>query len=254
MIYKNSSGGTESTDNTVDRQTFNLFDKTQMVSGSHHYNVVAGGFETHKIIVKPGYVNKGDGIATQYSFYDENDAFISGGSAKSAKAPANARSMYVYFNNINLANVLMVMETNYMFADYVPYTQKFIPSQAVQGWYRSKWFEKNWWVLGDSISTGWGDGTGAGNQYATKQYHYLIARDRNIRVQNDAISGYTIGNIYDKKVVNMPPTAYAPDLITIMQEQKIMDLIFRWVQLRTILQYSLSLIFQTYMRKEEDQL
>lgn len=207
----------------VDRQTFNLFNKALMTSGSYHDHtngsIVVGGMETHKITVKPSYTyifNKGDGVATQYSFYDVNDVYISGGSGKSAKAPLDAKYLYVKIQSSAVADVLMVMETNFMFADYFPYTQKFIAMQPVQGFYRSKWYEKTWWVLGDSISTGWGDGAGAGNVYANKPYSYLLARDRQIRVQNDAVSGYTIGTIYDNKVVNMPPTAYAPDLITIM--------------------------------------
>jgi lysophospholipase L1-like esterase len=52
--------------------------------------------------------------------------------------------------------------------------------------------------------------------YSTAPYHYLLANERFIKVQNEAVSGYTIGNVYNNKVVNMPPTAFAPDLITIM--------------------------------------
>ncbi|MBP1995958.1 SGNH/GDSL hydrolase family protein [Paenibacillus eucommiae] len=208
---------------SIVRQTFNLFDKSRMITGSYHDpstgNIISGGYETHKINVKPGYnyiFNKCDGIATQHSFYTASDVYISGASAKSAKAPANASYLHVKILSPAVANVLMVMETNYMISDYVPYTQKFLTTQEVQGWYRSKWYEKTWWVLGDSISTGYGDGVGAGNQYAAKPYHYLLSRERHIKVQNDAVSGYTIGNIYDNRVVNMPPTQYAPDLITLM--------------------------------------
>lgn len=215
------AGGTNPS--AVDVTTENLYDKTRLVSGTHHDNtngnVVAGGMETHKIPCKPGYnyvFNKGDGIATQYSFYDINDVYLTGASNSRAKAPANAAWLIVFIQSTTVSNVLMVMESAYFYADYVPYTQKLITTQPVQGLYRSKWYQKTWWVLGDSISTGLGTGAGAGNVYATKPYHYLLARERRINVQNEAVSGYTIGTIYNNKVVNMPPSAFAPDLITIM--------------------------------------
>jgi lysophospholipase L1-like esterase len=222
LTYKGSLvAGTNAT--AIDRQTLNLYNKALLVTGTHHDNtngnVVAGGYETHKIPVKPGYnyvFNKGDGISMQYSFYDVNDVYITGASNSRAKAPANARGLYVYIPSIAVSDALMVMETTNIFADYVPNTQKYLSTQPVQGWYRSKWFEKTWWVLGDSISTGLGDGAGASNVYANKPYAYLLGRDRSIKIQNEAVSGYTIANIYNNKVVNMPPTSDAPDLITIM--------------------------------------
>ncbi|KRE33292.1 SGNH/GDSL hydrolase family protein [Paenibacillus sp. Soil724D2] len=221
--YNGSPIASGSNPTAVDRTTENLYDKTRMVVGSSHNSstgaVQASGNETHPIPCKPGYnytFAKGDGIATQYSFYDASDVFISGGSNTKAKAPANAAFLRVYIASTAVSNVLMVMESLFFYADYVPYTQKEIALQPVQGLYRSKWYEKTWWVLGDSISTGWGDGLGTGNFYANKSYSYLLGRERRINVQNESVGGYTIGNVYDNKVVNMPPTANAPDLITIM--------------------------------------
>ena len=224
LTYKGSLvAGTNA--NAVDRQTLNLYNKSLIVTGSKHDvntgNILtnAGYLETHKIPVKPGYnyvFNKGDGISMQYCFVDASDVYITGASNSRAKAPANARGLYVNIPSTTVSDALMVMETTNVFADYVPNTQKYLATQPVQGWYRSKWFEKTWWVLGDSISTGLGDGAGAGNVYANKPYSYLLGRDRSIKIQNESVSGYTINNIYTNKVVNMPGTSDAPDLITIM--------------------------------------
>lgn len=218
-----SSGGSVSLQEV---RTYNLFDKSRYIAGSSHNPstgvVSATGQETHRIDVKPGYnytFNKGDAVASGYSFYDENEVYISGGSALQAKAPPNARYLYVRINNASEINKLMVFESSYRFSaanDYQPYKVNALSAALSPGTYRSKWNGKTWWVLGDSISTGYGEGEGVYNQYASKPYHYLIARERFIHVQNDAVSGYQIGQIYDNKVVNMPPTEYAPDLITIM--------------------------------------
>jgi lysophospholipase L1-like esterase len=113
----------------------------------------------------------------------------------------------------------MIIEGTYIYSssDYIPFQQEIIPFKMPQGVFKSKWYGKTWWVLGDSISTGQGSGAPASMQpYSTAPYHYLLANERFIKVQNEAVSGYTIGNIYNNKVVNMPPTTYAPDLITIM--------------------------------------
>lgn len=231
LAYKGvviAASGSSSTDPLypgllTSQQTFNLYDKTRLTSGTHHDtstgNVVTGSYETHSITVKAGYnysFNRGDTIGMGYTFFDSTGTFISGGTATKAKAPTNATTMYVVIPNSAISDNLMVMESNYFFADYVPYTQRLINPTGVQGWYQSKWYNKTWWVLGDSISTGWGDGAAAGNQFATKPYHYTIARSRHIKVQNDAVSGYTISQIYNNKVVSMPSTANAPDLITLM--------------------------------------
>lgn len=77
---------------------------------------------------------------------------------------------------------------------------------------KSKWNGKRWLVLGDSISTGNGDL--ASYQYASKPYHYLIAKDKGIITTNLSVSGYTTRDILEKKVYNLYGE-YVPDLITI---------------------------------------
>jgi len=205
---------------------YNLFDKTRVVNGQYHDsstgNIIAGGIETHRIEVKPGYnytFNRGDTITSQYSFYDASEVYVSGGSALAAKAPNNARYLYVRIWSSAMIDKFMVLESGYRFnstTDYKPHKKSIIDSNLLNGYYRSQWFNQVWWVLGDSISTGMGEGEGASNAYASKPYHYLLSTERFIHVQNQAVSGYTIGQIYDNVIVNMPPTEYAPKLITIM--------------------------------------
>jgi lysophospholipase L1-like esterase len=181
--------------------------------------VTAGGLETHAISVKPGYVYsfyRQGTLGMNYSFYTSAGTFITGASDIQGKAPANAAILYVEIPSPVLLDVLVIIEGQYRFLDYVPYTQKSITFQPVQGLYKSKWYEKPWYVLGDSISTGIGDGDGANNNFANKPYHYVLSRERNIRVQVGAVSGYNVSQLYNNIVVNMPPTAYAPDLITVM--------------------------------------
>jgi lysophospholipase L1-like esterase len=226
-LITSSGGGTvDTTGLTTEKTSFNLYDKSRLVSGSYHEPttgvITSGAYETHKINVKPGYTytfNRGDAIGSGYSFYDSSNVYISGGTALSAKAPVNANYMYVKILNTTISDKLMVIEGMYRFnsaTNYIPYSQRYINSLLPQGWFKSKWYGKTWWVLGDSISTGYGDGEGVSNAYASNPYHYLIAIDRFINVQNDAVSGYKIADIYNNRVVNMPPSAYAPDLITIM--------------------------------------
>jgi lysophospholipase L1-like esterase len=111
----------------------------------------------------------------------------------------------------------MVLEGGYRFnsvTNYKPHKKSIIDNKLLDGYYRSQWFNETWMVLGDSISTGMGEG--ASNAYASKPYHYLLSTERFIHVQGLAVSGYTIGQIYDNVVVNLPPTEHAPKLITIM--------------------------------------
>ena len=180
--------------------TYNLFDVSQSLTGS----------TTHLMEIKGGHYYKSN-INTQFMYYSNETDLIATISGYMSQAPVNAK--YLKLNIYGDRNTLLVTHGTYDLP-YKPHTEIVLKESLIKqvGYPVSKWKGKTWWILGDSISTG-GDN---GSTYASEPYHYLLAMERGIDVQNDAVSGYTIQNMYNNKVTKMPATENAPDLITIM--------------------------------------
>lgn len=210
-IGTGSSGGSVNIA-TQQSSTFNLFNKALQA------NLTTSPQDTHLIAVKEGYVYSWNtSTNASYTVYDQNSAVLSTSTSTSARIPVGGRFLSVkIYGGASALNNLVIAEGNFRYtpSEYIPYKQETVVTYLPQGFYKSKWYGKSWWVLGDSISTGLGNLDT--NAYASMPYSYLLAHERFIKVVNDSSSGYTIGNIYDNKVVNMPPTSYAPDIITLM--------------------------------------
>jgi lysophospholipase L1-like esterase len=216
LVYNGAQLGTTTATGSIptgvliNRSTINKFDRSVNTGNS---NPLISDY----IPVKEGWTYSFSGnVNRTYTVYDSTQTAITTSTAQTAKIPTGGRYIKVtIYGGQSTLDTFMVNEGTYIPSSFIPFSIQTFSPDNIYGMFKSKWYGKSWWVLGDSISTGNGDGW-TNNAYATKPYHYKISLDRNITVQNDAVSGYTISNIYNNKVTAMPPTAYAPDLITIM--------------------------------------
>ena len=158
-----------------------------------------------------------DNVGTNWVFFDANDVLLEGFvSSNQPKAPLTASYFRLRINSqADLETTIITAGTNRRIFESPLKVAVNKPSSL--GFYSSKWFNKNWWVMGDSISTG----DGITGIFAIKPYHWLISEERGIVVNSVAVSGRTLtGTNADdvfQQIINgkMPTTDNAPDLITI---------------------------------------
>ena len=205
IIYNNKIVDLSFLEQVLEQEKFymsrNLFDKNNMDGTySNTINVTSG--QQYKI-----YRTDTGGMNTQYIQLDSNGEEVSNftASADGVFIANGATKLKINtYNNQDTINYGVIIEGSHCY-EYNAYNENIEYSY-------SKFNGKRWLVLGDSISTGNGDL--ASHQFASKPYHYLIAKEKGIITTNLAVSGYTTQNIYDNKVSKLYGDYY-PDLITV---------------------------------------
>lgn len=180
----------------------NLFDKNNLDGTySNKINVISGqNYKIYRVDI--------GGFNTQFRQLDADGAILSDYvvSADGCVMSDNVTHLQINtYGNNDIKNNAVIIEGTHCYPEYTGFNE---PTECL----KSKWNGKRWLVLGDSISTGNGDL--ASYQFASKPYHYLIAKEKGIITTNLAVSGYTTKNIYDNKVSKLYGDYY-PDLITV---------------------------------------
>lgn len=218
LVIQSRVGGVIATKNLISYETLEYGVRYSTTDGSK----TTGDFAwTGEISCNPEsnyrFRKGSDNLGTNWVFFDSSDTFLQGNvSSNIAKAPLNASYFRIRINSqTDLNSAIVTAGTNRR--EYEPPTEVATTVPSSIGYYPSRWHNKNWWVMGDSISTG----DGITGSFATKPYHWLLGEERSIVVNSVAVSGRTLtgtnANDVAQQITNgtMPTTANSPDLITI---------------------------------------